>query len=91
MQGRWAGLGRAGGTSAGRARGAGVWGAQAGRRRAGGAGQAAAARAWQGRGRRAAGAQQARGLGAGRAAWALGLARDVHSACFRPGLTRYCS
>ena len=49
------------------------------------------------RGRAAAGAEGAReacGLGAGRAAWARGLARAVHlvhSACFRPGLTQYCS
>ena len=49
-----------------------------------------AGRTRQGSGRCTAGAQQAWGLGAGRAGWPR-VVHLVHSACFWPGLTQYCS
>ena len=43
--------------------------------------------------RGARGSWHGRGTGVRRAAWACGLAKahSVHSACFWPGLTQYCS
>ena len=56
--------------------------------------RAALGRAGRWRGSRHTGARSSRGTGAGRAAWARGLASAVHlvhSTCFWPGLTQYCS
>ena len=90
---RW-GAGHAG-RSGGRRRTLGAGRAGAGHAegaQARGAGGAGGSGTWGQRGERGKGAQarQAPGLGAGRSGW-LRAVHSVHSACFQPGLTRYCS
>ena len=74
--------------------GVGRWGARGAGAAAGAQGAGVAAGTRSARGNRRKGGRIARGTGAGCSTWARGLARAVHlvhSACFSPGLTQYCS